>query len=122
MNPQEIAKQIRKKKKREKLWKPKNYVCGECGIAFISGKDLNRHKVVHTGEKPYSCPYCSQKFTAPSSRATHIRSIHEKTQEYVCPQCDKDFNQTSALRRHIKIVHKKELPHMCHCGKKFALA
>ena len=49
MNPQEIAKQIRKKKKREKLWKPKNYVCGECGIAFISGKDLNRHKVVHTG-------------------------------------------------------------------------
>ena len=50
MNPQEIAKQIRKKRKREKLWKPKNYVCGECGIAFISGKDLNRHKVVHTGK------------------------------------------------------------------------
>ena len=104
-----------------------------------------------SGEKPYSCPYCSQKFTAPSSRATHIRSIHEKTQEYLCPQCDKsfnqksnmikhyktihlenvlivcqecgrEFNQASALRRHIKIVHKKETPHICQCGKRFALA
>ena len=107
--------------------------------------------VLIPGEKPYSCPYCDQKFTAPSSRATHIRSIHEKTQEYLCPQCDKsfnqksnmikhyktihlenvlivcqecgrEFNQASALRRHIKIVHKKETPHICQCGKRFALA
>ena len=103
------------------------------------------------GEKPYNCPYCDQKFTAPSSRATHIRSIHEKSQEFLCPQCEKpfnqksnmikhyktihletvqiicqecgrEFNQASALRRHIKIVHKKELPHVCQCGKRFALA
>jgi len=142
----------RKKKFRDKLLRPKNYVCGECGTGFVSTKDLNRHRVVHTGEKPYSCPYCDQKFTAPSSRATHIRSIHEKSQEFLCPECEKpfnqksnmvkhyktihletvviicqecgrDFNQASALRRHIKIVHKKELPHACgQCGKRFALA
>jgi len=142
----------KKKKFRDKLLRPKNYVCGECGTGFVSTKDLNRHRVVHTGEKPYSCPYCDQKFTAPSSRATHIRSIHEKSQEFLCPECEKpfnqksnmvkhyktihletvviicqecgrDFNQASALRRHIKIVHKKELPHACgQCGKRFALA
>ena len=141
----------KKKKSKDKLFRPKNYVCGECGIGFVSSKDLNRHRVVHTGEKPYDCPYCDQKFTAPSSRATHIRSIHEKSQEFLCPQCEKpfnqksnmikhyktihletvviicqecgrEFNQASALRRHIKIVHKKELPHLCQCGKRFALA
>jgi len=149
-----LASPIKRKKKkfRDKLLRPKNYICGECGTGFVSTKDLNRHRVVHTGEKPYSCPYCDQKFTAPSSRATHIRSIHEKSQEFLCPECEKpfnqksnmvkhyktihletvviicqecgrDFNQASALRRHIKIVHKKELPHACgQCGKRFALA
>jgi len=153
-NKVNILSPIKKKKKkfRDKLLRPKNYVCSECGTGFVSSKDLNRHRVVHTGEKPYSCPYCDQKFTAPSSRATHIRSIHEKSQEFLCPECEKpfnqksnmvkhyktihletvviicqecgrDFNQASALRRHIKIVHKKELPHACgQCGKRFALA
>ena len=153
-NKMSLASPVKKKKKkfRDKLLRAKSYVCGECGTGFVSTKDLNRHRVVHTGEKPYSCPYCDQKFTAPSSRATHIRSIHEKSQQFLCPECEKpfnqksnmvkhyktihletvviicqecgrDFNQASALRRHIKIVHKKELPHACgQCGKRFALA
>ena len=141
----------KRKKDKSKLFRPKNYVCSECGMGFVSSKDLNRHRVVHTGEKPFECPYCDQKFTAPSSRATHIRTIHERSQTYACPQCEKsfnqksnmikhyktihlevvvivcqecgrEFNQASALRRHVKIVHKKELPHVCQCGKKFALA
>lgn len=69
-----------KEKEGVKVGRPKNYACDDCGTAFVSTKDLARHSVVHTGEKPYSCPYCDQKFTAPSSRATHIRSIHEKSQ------------------------------------------
>ena len=141
----------KRKKDKAKLFRPKNYVCSECGMGFVSSKDLNRHRVVHTGEKPFECPYCDQKFTAPSSRATHIRTIHERSQAYACPQCEKtfnqksnmikhyktihletvvivcqecgrEFNQASALRRHVKIVHKKELPHVCQCGKRFALA
>ena len=146
------VKRKKKAKLKDKLSRTKNYQCVECGTGFVSTKDLARHRVVHTGEKPYSCPYCDQKFTAPSSRATHIRSIHEKSQEFLCPECEKpfnqksnmvkhyktihletvvivcqqcgrDFNQASALRRHIKIVHKKELPHACQqCGKRFALA
>ena len=40
----------KKKKAKDKLFRPKNYVCGECGIGFVSSKDLNRHRVVHTGE------------------------------------------------------------------------
>ena len=51
---------VRKKKKKakDKLLRPKNYMCGECGIGFVSSKDLNRHRVVHTGRKstPESSP------------------------------------------------------------------
>ena len=44
---------VRKKKKKakDKLLRPKNYMCGECGIGFVSSKDLNRHRVVHTGRE-----------------------------------------------------------------------
>ena len=44
---------VRKKKKKakDKLLRPKNYMCGECGIGFVSSKDLNRHRVVHTGRR-----------------------------------------------------------------------
>ena len=31
------------------LKRPKNYVCSDCGIGFVSNKDLSRHKVIHTG-------------------------------------------------------------------------
>lgn len=43
---------VRKKKKKgkDKLFRPKNYMCGDCGIGFVSSKDLNRHRVVHTGK------------------------------------------------------------------------
>lgn len=49
----------KKKKAKDKLFRPKNYVCGECGIGFVSSKDLNRHRVVHTGEK--ISPVCRQR-------------------------------------------------------------
>ena len=106
-----------RKDKESKLTRPKNYACTHCGTAFVSTKDLARHTVVHTGEKvgaidsltspricanagvslisiflqPYSCPYCDQKFTAPSSRATHIRSIHEKSQVNLTERLDTCF-------------------------------
>ena len=136
----------------QKKTKPKNFVCKECGSGFSSAKDLTRHNVVHTGEKPYACPHCDQRFSAPSSKSLHIKSIHDKIEEYPCPdcekifnqksnmikhyktlhlnqvtnkcqQCNRQFNQLSALRRHIKIVHDKVTPHKCNdCDKKFSLA
>ena len=42
---------VKKKRRKPKLkiFRPKNYMCGECGTGFVSSKDLNRHRVVHTG-------------------------------------------------------------------------
>ena len=51
--------------------------CTVCGKCFGSNKDVRRHMLVHTGEKPYSCDICGRRFTQKSSMKTH-RTIHFK--------------------------------------------
>ena len=60
-------------RRKEKRCLERNYACVVCGAGFMSGKDLRKHEVTHTGEKPYSCHLCQQRFTSPSSRSCHIR-------------------------------------------------
>jgi len=95
--------------------------CFECGKIFESAKDWRRHSASHTGEKPHSCQYCCQTFSTHSSRACHIRTIHEKTQEYVCPECLKVFNQRSNMTKHYKSIHLEMLSVECDiCQRKFS--
>ncbi|NXN20806.1 CKR1 protein, partial [Nycticryphes semicollaris] len=37
--------------------------CGDCGKRFIWASHLERHRRVHTGEKPFACPDCGEAFT-----------------------------------------------------------
>lgn len=44
------------------LNKKYKYVCSYCPRAFASGWQLNVHNRLHTGERPYGCDYCGQRF------------------------------------------------------------
>ena len=66
----------KRKKDKAKLFRPKNYVCSECGMGFVSSKDLNRHRVVHTGEKPFECPVCFKTYAAKQGLQIHMRKAH----------------------------------------------
>lgn len=48
------------------------YECQLCDRSYTHAKHLKRHMMRHTGQKPYSCFWCSAKFTRPDIRKRHV--------------------------------------------------
>ncbi|KAF2368658.1 Zinc finger C2H2-type, partial [Trinorchestia longiramus] len=53
--------------------------CDQCGKIFHGANRkflLSRHKITHTGRRPYQCPFCSYCANVSSNLLRHIRCIH----------------------------------------------
>ncbi|XP_048412621.1 POZ (BTB) and AT hook-containing zinc finger 1 isoform X2 [Stegostoma tigrinum] len=100
----------------------KNVACELCGKAFRDVYHLNRHKLSHSGEKPFECPICHQRFKRKDRMTYHIRS-HDGAvgKPYICISCGKGFSRPDHLNGHIKQVHTAERPFKCQtCEASFA--
>ncbi|KAJ0058567.1 hypothetical protein NL108_017074 [Boleophthalmus pectinirostris] len=72
----------------------KNHACEACGKAFRDVYHLNRHRLSHSDEKPYSCPICQQRFKRKDRMSYHVRSHQGGVEKpYVCPHCAKAFSR-----------------------------
>lgn len=52
------------------------YRCNVCGRDFLFQSYLNRHMVIHTRDKPYTCDFCHSRFTQMGSKNSHMKKIH----------------------------------------------
>uniref|UniRef100_A0A3B3ZAR9 C2H2-type domain-containing protein n=1 Tax=Periophthalmus magnuspinnatus TaxID=409849 RepID=A0A3B3ZAR9_9GOBI len=48
--------------------------CSDCGARFSSQPPLIRHRKVHTGDRPFSCPFCSKGFTRNEHLQRHMQT------------------------------------------------
>nr|CAD7407068.1 unnamed protein product [Timema cristinae] len=52
----------------------KNYTCRICGKGLSSSSSLDRHVLVHSGERPFKCMTCGVAFTTNGNMHRHMRT------------------------------------------------
>ena len=92
-------------KERSKLGK--KYVCPVCGKSFNQSGNLNRHRVVHTKERPFRCNICGKGFSQKSHVRTH-QTVHTGVKAFECHICRKRFSQLGHLNGHLDRHRRQE--------------
>ncbi|KAJ3165631.1 hypothetical protein HK101_000196 [Irineochytrium annulatum] len=92
---------------------------------FAQRQKIIRHLQTHTGDKPFECTVCHQRFSDESGLPQHMRT-HTGEKPFKCVVeeggCGKEFAIAGALRIHRRL-HTGEKPFACReegCDKRFA--
>ena len=85
------------------------FSCEICSKTFKDNWRLQRHQLIHTGEKPFSCENCGKKFTQRNILTRHLL-VHSGEKQYFCQMCPKNFTHKHNLKAHFDIHHTKNGP------------
>ncbi|KAG1969501.1 ras-responsive element-binding protein 1 isoform X2 [Pimephales promelas] len=73
-----------------------DHSCSICGKALSSASSLDRHMLVHSGERPYKCSICYQTFTTNGNMHRHMK-IHEKDANSILTPSSSPLNKRRRL-------------------------
>ncbi|WAR12221.1 ZN236-like protein [Mya arenaria] len=82
--------------------------CPFCGKTFQKPSQMERHRRIHTGERPFRCDLCSKAFNQKNALQMHLKK-HKGEKSHQCPYCNTAFVQKGNLNTHIKRSHYLEM-------------
>lgn len=98
--------------------KSSSFPCDDCEAVFNNISSLNRHKIIHTGEKYFECDICHKVYTLKENLKCHKR-IHTGVKPYQCNVCNSAFLQKSHLKSHHARNHSGEKQKCDRCKKSY---
>ncbi|CAD5221989.1 unnamed protein product [Bursaphelenchus xylophilus] len=83
------------------------YMCDVCKMQFSQKANMHRHRMRHSGEKPYECKYCQKKFFRKDQMQEHSMTHIKTGENFDCPVngCPRRFKQHQELRNHLTDEH-----------------
>ncbi|XP_030070194.1 zinc finger protein 770 [Microcaecilia unicolor] len=82
--------------------RPKALKCETCNKPFPSRSKLERHLLIHTGQRPFACSLCVKSFRQKTHLAIH-QLTHIKDKPFQCSLCHKSFKLQNKLLKHREV-------------------
>lgn len=76
------------------------FKCDTCGREFESRRNLQRHVICHSKERPFACSLCERRFKRSAEVAAHMKNRHRKERDHICDVCNYGSNNKSVVERH----------------------